>query len=64
MLSGVLMIVHVQLESFVLLVVPSKEDLVYKLKSPLHDLKQFPRQWYKMVDSLMIAHDFKRCQYN
>jgi ATP-binding cassette subfamily B (MDR/TAP) protein 1 len=41
-------------------IVPSKEDLVCKLKRSLYGLKQSPRQWYKRFDSFMLAHGFKR----
>jgi hypothetical protein len=49
-----------QLEGFI---VPGKEDLVCKLKRSLYGLKQSPRQWYKRFDSFMLAHGFKRSQY-
>jgi ATP-binding cassette subfamily B (MDR/TAP) protein 1 len=45
-------------------IVPGKEDLVCKLKRSLYGLKKSPRQWYKMFDSFMLAHDFKRYQYD
>jgi hypothetical protein len=45
-------------------VVPGKEDLVCKLKRSLYGLKQSPRQWYKRFDSFMLAHGFKRSQYD
>jgi hypothetical protein len=41
-----------------------KEDLVCKLKKSLYGLKQSPRQWYKRFDSFMLAHGFKRSQYD
>jgi ATP-binding cassette subfamily B (MDR/TAP) protein 1 len=45
-------------------IVPSKEDLVCKLKRYLYGLKQSPIQCYKRFDSFMLAHDFKRSQYD
>jgi hypothetical protein len=45
-------------------IVPGKEDLVCKLKRSLYGLKQSPRQWYKRFDSFMLAHGFKRSQYD
>jgi hypothetical protein len=45
-------------------IVPGKEDLICKLKRSLCGLKQSPRQWYKMLDSFMLAHEFKRSQYD
>jgi hypothetical protein len=45
-------------------VVPGKEDLVCKLKRSLYSLKQSPRQWYKRFGSFMLAHGFKRSQYD
>jgi hypothetical protein len=45
-------------------IVPGKEDLVCKLKRSLYGLKQSSRQWYKRFDSFMVAHGFKRSQYN
>jgi hypothetical protein len=45
-------------------IVPGKEDLVCKLKRSLYGLKQSPRQWYKRFDSFMLAHGFKRPQYD
>jgi hypothetical protein len=44
-------------------IVPGKEDLVCKLKRTLYGLKQSPREWYKRFDSFMLAHGFKRSQY-
>jgi hypothetical protein len=46
------------------LVVPGKKDLVCKLKRSLYGLKQSPRQWYNRFDSFMLAHGFKRSQYD
>jgi hypothetical protein len=45
-------------------VVPGKEDLVFKLKRSLYGLKQSPRQWFKRFDSFILAHGFKRSQYD
>jgi hypothetical protein len=45
-------------------IVPSNEDLVCTLKRSLYGLKQAPRQWYKRFDSFMLAHEFKRSQYD
>jgi hypothetical protein len=45
-------------------IVPSKEDLVCKLKRSLYGFKGSLRQWYKKFDSFMLAHDFKRSQYD
>jgi ATP-binding cassette subfamily B (MDR/TAP) protein 1 len=44
--------------------VPGKEDLVCKLKRSLYGLKHSPRQWYKRFDLFMLAHGFKRSQYD
>lgn len=41
-------------------VVPSKEQLVCKLKRSLYGLKQAPRQWYKKFDTFMLSQGFKR----
>jgi hypothetical protein len=45
-------------------VVSGKEDLVCKLKRSLYGLKQSPQQWYERFDSFMLAHGFKRPQYD
>jgi hypothetical protein len=45
-------------------IVPGTEDLACKLKRSLYGLKQSPRQWYKRFDSFMLAHGFKRSQYD
>lgn len=44
--------------------VPGKENHVCKLKRSLYGLKQSPRQWYKRFDSFMLAHGFKRSNYD
>ncbi|KAG8472343.1 hypothetical protein CXB51_034269 [Gossypium anomalum] len=41
-------------------IVSEKEDYVCLLRKSLYGLKQSPRQWYKMFDSFMTSHDFKR----
>ena len=40
-------------------IVIGKENYVCKLKKSLYDLKQSPRQLYKMFDSFMLLHGFK-----
>ena len=47
----------IQLEGFI---VQRQENLVYKLRKSLYDLKQAPRQWYKKFDSFMHKIGFKR----
>ena len=44
--------------------VPNKENYVCKLKRALYGLKQSPRQWYKRFDLFMLAHGFKRSNYD
>ncbi|RVW34552.1 Retrovirus-related Pol polyprotein from transposon TNT 1-94 [Vitis vinifera] len=43
-------------------IVQGQENLVYKLRKSLYDLKQAPRQWYKKFDSFMHRIGFKRCE--
>ena len=31
-----------------------RDNLVYRLKKSLYDLKQAPRQWYKKFESVML----------
>jgi hypothetical protein len=45
-------------------IVPGKEDYVCKFKRSLYGLKQSPRQWYKMFDSFILSHGFKRSKYD
>jgi hypothetical protein len=45
-------------------IVPGKEDLICILKRSLYGLKPSPRQWYKRFDLFMLAHEFKRSQYD
>ena len=40
--------------------VKGKENMVYKLKKSLYELKQAPRQWYKKFDSFMMSQEYKR----
>ena len=46
-----------QLEGFE---VKGKENLVFKLKKSLYELKKTPRQWYKKFDSFMMSHGYNR----
>ena len=43
---------------------PGKEDYVCLLKRSLYGLKQSPRQWYKLFDSLMVTHRYMCCEYD
>ena len=45
-------------------IVLGREDYVCLLKKSLYGLKQSPRQCYKMFDSFMTTHDFKRSNYD
>ena len=49
----------IQPEEFI---VQGQENLVYKLRKSLYDLKQAPKQWYKKFDSFMYRIGFKRCE--
>ncbi|KAG8503694.1 hypothetical protein CXB51_001702 [Gossypium anomalum] len=40
--------------------VPSKEDLVYRLRKALYGLKQAPRAWYARIDSYLLSLKFER----
>ena len=44
--------------------VSCKEDCVCLLKRSLYDLKQSPKQWYKIFGSFMISHEFKRSSFD
>ena len=45
-------------------IVLGRKDYVCLLKKSLYGLKQSPRQCYKMFDSFMTTHDFKRSNYD
>ncbi|PKI75267.1 hypothetical protein CRG98_004307 [Punica granatum] len=40
--------------------VKCKKHLVCRLRKSLYGLKQAPRQWYRMFDSFMLNHGYKR----
>ncbi|KAG8474247.1 hypothetical protein CXB51_033974 [Gossypium anomalum] len=40
--------------------VPSKKDMVCKLRKALYGLKQAPRAWYARIDTYLLSLDFQR----
>ena len=41
-----------------------KQELVYRIKKSLYDLKQYPRTWYQKFESHIQGLRFKRSQVN
>lgn len=61
---GVKTFLHVDLEEKIFMIQPEgfailgKKHLICHLKKSLYGLKQAPREWYKIMDSFMIAQQY------
>lgn len=51
---GVKTFLHVDLEEKIFMI----QHLICHLKKSLYGLKQAPREWYKIMDSFMIAQQY------
>lgn len=43
------------------IIVPGKDDYIFKYNKTLYGLKQYIIQWYKRFDLFMIRQEFKMC---